>query len=203
MQFKETYKKEFQTSSRNDELPNVLLDLFVADISRNTGFNQNVDKFKFIQERKAHNRDELIYRVMNSNYTILKNYLSRLISQCSPNISKNTFSTYVAISKNNNQNNIVYLAILLELFGLASYEIIGGKNTEIFVRVNDPAKLRRLSQSNYSNGILTDIERKRNRSQKVLMEFMKKKMTDEERWNIIEDYFLGRDEKISAFLGIS
>lgn len=203
LQFKETYKKEFQTSSRNDELPNVLLDLFVADISRNTGFNQNVDKFKFIQERKAHNRDELIYRVMNSNYTILKNYLSRLISQCSPNISKNTFSTYVAISKNNNQNNIVYLAILLELFGLASYEIIGGKNTEIFVRVNDPAKLRRLSQSNYSNGILTDIERKRNRSQKVLMEFMKKKMTDEERWNIIEDYFLGRDEKISAFLGIS
>jgi len=35
------------------------------------------------------------------------------------------------------------------------------------------------------------------------MEFMKKKMADEERWNIIEDYFLGRDEKISSFLGIS
>ena len=31
---------------------------------------------------------------------------------------------------------------------------------------------------------------------------MKKNMSDEQRWNIIEKYFLGRDEEISAFLGI-
>lgn len=201
-QFREAFKEEFKKSFRNNELPYVLLDIFVADVSRNVEFNQNIDKLKFIQERKAQNREELVYRVMNSNYVILKNHLSRLMAQCRPNMGKTSFSTYVAVSNSNSHNNIVYLAIFLELFGLGSYEIIGGKNTEIFIRVNDPAKLRGLSRSNYSNGILTDIERKRNRSQKVLAEFMKAKMTDKQRWDIIEEYFLGRDEKVSALLGL-
>lgn len=138
---------------------------------------------------------------MNSNYTVLKNNVSRLISQCVPNINKDTFNTYIAVNKGrNNRDNIIYLAILLELFGLASYEIIGGKNTEIFVRVNDPSKLRRLSQTNYNNSILTDIERKRSRSQKIITGFMKKEMDDNQRWDIIENYFLGRDEQMSVFL---
>lgn len=202
IEFREAFKKEFKGFFGSSEIPNVLLDIFVADVHQNIGFNKNINRLEFIQERRAHNRDELVYRVMNSNYTILKNHVSRLLAQCVPNINRATFDTYVAISKNRNQNSIIYLAILLELFGLASYEIIGGKNTEIFIRVNDPAKIRRLLQTNYSNNILKDIERKRNRSQKVITQFMKKNMSDEQRWNIIEKYFLGRDEEISAFLGI-
>lgn len=203
MQFKEEYKLVFGGILRSNDLPSIILDLFVADISQNIGFNQNCDKLKFIQERQAHNRDERVYRIMNSNYTMITGYLNRLFSQCCPNIADNSYSVYIAITPDKKRPELVFLAVMLELFGLASYEIIGGKNTEIFVRVNDPFKLRRLSQKNYTNSILTEIERKRERSQKVLMEFLKKDLSDEERWNVIEDYFLGRDDSVSHALEIS
>lgn len=202
-QFREAFITKFDSVIKNKDLPNVLLDMFVADVSQNSGFNQNSNQLKFIQERKAHNRDEMVYRVMNSNFTMLTSYLSRHIAQSKPNVSKSTFSTYIAVNKGKRQPDILYLAVFLELFGLASYEIIGGKNTEIFIRMNDPSKLRRLSQSNYKNGILSNIERRRNRSHKVLTGFMKANFDDQERWDLIEDYFLGRDEKVFQLLGIS
>ncbi|MDU2065037.1 MAG: helicase-related protein [Sporomusaceae bacterium] len=202
VQFKEEYKATFDGTLRSSDLPNLILDLFVADISQNIGFNQNCDKLKFIQERQAHNRDERVYRIMNSNYTMLTGYLSRLFSQCCPNIADNSYSVYIAVTPDKKRPELVFLAVMLELFGLASYEIIGGKNTEIFVRVNDPLKVRRLSLKNYTNIILTEIERKQERSQKVLMEFLKKDLSNEERWDIIEDYFLGRDDIVSQILEI-
>ena len=201
-QFREEYKSAFGKELRNNDLPNLVLDLFVADISQNVGFNQNIDRLKFVQERQAHNRDERVYRVMNSNYTMIKSHLNRLMSQCRPNISKKAYSVYIAITAEKKRPDLIFLAVMLELFGLASYEIIGGKNTEIFVRVNDPIKVKRLTQKNYSNSILTEIDRKRERSQKVLMEFLRKDLNDEERWNIIEDYFLGQDASVSRALGI-
>ena len=201
--FREAYKVCFSGSLRSNDLPNLILDLFVADISQNIGFNQNVDKMKFIQERQAHNRDEREYRVMNSNYTMITSYLSRLFSQCRPNITDNSHSVFIAVTADRKRPELIFLAVMLELFGLASYEIIGGRNNEIFVRVNDPAKLRRLTQKHYTNGILSEIEKKRERSQKVLLEFLKNDLSNEERWDVIEDYFLGRDDRVSQVLGIS
>ena len=202
LEFREAYRAAFGGSLHSNDLPNLILDLFVADISQNIGFNQNSDQMKFVQERQAHNRDERVYRVMNSNYSMITNYLSRLLSQCNPNIADTSYSAYVAVNTDRKRPEIVFLAVMMELFGLASYEIIGGRNTEIFVRVNDPTKLRRLAQKNYTNIILTEIERKRDRSQKVLMGFLKSDLSNEERWDIIEDYFLGRDESISQALGL-
>ncbi|ABY94579.1 MULTISPECIES: DEAD/DEAH box helicase [Thermoanaerobacter] len=197
--FKEKFKEYFG-NIKNNEIPGIVLDMFVADISQNIGFNQNADKFKFIQQRREMNQDEIVYRIMNSSYVMLKNYLSRLISSCKPQDNSDTFSTYIAITNNSKRPDLIYLAVLLELFGLASYEVIGGKNTEIFVRINDPVKLRRFASQNYSNSILTEIERKRRRSQEVLIGFMSSDLSDEERWNVIENYFLGRDDEVSRLL---
>lgn len=196
--FREAYKEVFQGELRSKEIPNILLDLFVADVSKNIGFNRNSDKFKFIQERKAHNKDELVYRVMNSSFIGLKSYVMRQFMQCKI-ISDNKYTTYIPIS-NNNKPSLIYIAIILELFNLASYEVIGGKNTEIFIRINDPAKLRRLSYGKYNNTILTDIDRKRKRSQEILSNFMQAKISNDERWNVIEHYFLGKEEVVDLIL---
>lgn len=198
--FKEIFINIFGNEIRNKELPNIILDIFVADVSNNIGFNQNAERFKFIQERKSHNKDELVYRIMNSSFVNLNRFLSRLFNQCKPNNGENIFSTYILITTNGKKPELIYLAILLELFGLASYEVIGGKSTEIFVRINDPSKLRKLSNSNYSNSILTDVERKRKRSQEVLSRFMQKRFTNERRWDIIENYFLGKEEAVDELL---
>ncbi|SFF92223.1 ATP-dependent DNA helicase, RecQ family [Desulfotomaculum arcticum] len=201
-EFREQFKEILGEQYKSQELPKIILGLFIADISHNVGFNCNADRMKFIQARKAHNSDEMVYRIMNSNFNMIKRHFSRLLEQCLPNNESGRFATYIPVAHNDKLPELINLAIFLELLGLATYEIIGGKNTEIFLRINDPNKLRRALQGSYSNNILTDIERKHEYSQKILVEFMKNKFSDEERWDIIEDYFLGRDEIVKFRLGI-
>ncbi|MDY3208817.1 DEAD/DEAH box helicase [Clostridium baratii] len=195
--FKKEFEKRFKDTFVTQDLSDIILDMFVADSSQNVGFNQNKDRYKFIQMRKSQiNSMEVEYRIMNSNYLV------RQLSQCAPNNSENIHSSYVAISNSNKKTDVLQLSILLELFALATYEVVGGKNTEIFIRINDPMKIKRLSMSNYRNTILTDIERKRKKSQEVLQYFMKSKLSDEERWDVIENYFLGHEEYVNSKLGI-
>jgi ATP-dependent DNA helicase RecQ len=202
MQFREAFNKSLTENNKNKELSNLILDSFVADPGRNIGFNQNSDPLKFIQARKAQGRDETEFRIMNSNYTKLLPYFTRLLAQSTPNMNDTTFCTYIPLGRGSKQHDMIQLAIFLELFSLASYEVIGGRNMEIFLRVNDPAKLRKISEGNYRNAILTDIEKKRKRSEKILANFLKANFSDQERWDIIEDYFLGREESVSHAIGI-
>ncbi|MDR0949499.1 MAG: hypothetical protein LBM69_08310, partial [Lachnospiraceae bacterium] len=80
----------------------------------------------------------------------------------------------------------------------------GGKNPAIFVRLNDPLKIKRLIESgdNYRNLILTNIEGRHKRAVDIMNSFMGIERTNDERWNIIEHYFLGDDEIIDNLLGI-
>ncbi|MDD3925234.1 MAG: helicase-related protein, partial [bacterium] len=186
------------------ELTNIIVDLFVAEPGRNINFNQSIDKYRFLQARQAGGAGEaMTYRCMNSNYTGLGVHLSRLLQEANPNIEDGTtFRTYIAIQSGEIRPKLLFLAIMLELFGLASYEILGGKNTEIFIRLNDPQKLLRLTNSNYnySNALLSDIARRRESSQKIQASFLKAELSDKERWDIIENYFLGRDDTVLAML---
>ena len=90
------------------------------------------------------------------------------------------------------------VASILEMFNLATYELTGGKNPQIFVRINDPLKLKRLSDSpTYRNSLLSDIENRHKRAVKIVNSFMTHDKTDKERWDIIENYFLGNDELVN------
>lgn len=201
--FKKVFKSKFTGTFATQDLSDIILDMFVADTADNIGFNQNKDKYKFIQARKSQSGQmELEYRIMNSNYSTFGNYLIRQLMQCSPNCDNNIHSSYIAISKGDKKTDILQLSIMLELFGLATYEVVGGKNTEIFVRINDPLKIKRLSNGVYKNGLLTEIESKKRKSQEILMQFMCSKLTDEERWDVIENYFLGNEEFVEDKLGI-
>ncbi|MDU6296188.1 DEAD/DEAH box helicase [Clostridium celatum] len=201
--FKKEFEKRFKGTFVTQDLADIILDMFVADGSKNIGFNKNKDKYKFIQMRKSQTKSmEVEYRVMNGNFSTLGNYLVRQLAQCEPNNSQNVHSSYIAISKGDKKTDVLQLSILLELFALATYEVVGGKNTEIFIRINDPMKIKRLAVSNYRNTILTNIERKRKKSQEVLQYFMRSKLSDDERWDIIENYFLGNEEYVNSKLGI-
>lgn len=202
-EFKKEFEKMFKETFVTQDLADIILNMFVADNSQNIGFNQNKERFKFIQMRKSQtNSMELEYRVMNGNFSTLGNYLVKQITQCKPDNLDNIHSSYISVARGDKRTDILQLSILLELFGLATYEVVGGRNTEIFVRINDPMKIKRLSISNYRNGILTEVEGKRKKSQEVLLNFMKANLSDEERWNVIENYFLGNDEYVNNMLGI-
>lgn len=84
---------------------------------------------------------------------------------------------------------------LLSLLDLITYEVIGGDNPEIFIRLNDPEKIRKIvsKQVYYSNDYVDRAREKHLRSVKILDYFFRNLDNDIDRWDFIEDYFAGED----------
>jgi ATP-dependent DNA helicase RecQ len=146
------------------------------------------------------------YCFRTSRYGYIAGNLKRYLDQCVPNDdSDRTFTAYLTIPKKDAKfSEYQLVASLFELFGMATYEMMGGRNPQVFVRINDPLTLRRLAESPrpYLNGPLTDIENRHKRATVIVDRFMRADMGDVDRWNLIESYFLGRDDLVDAQLGI-
>lgn len=95
------------------------------------------------------------------------------------------------------------LAELLQTLGLATYEVRGGDNPEIFVRLNDPTKIKTLSNDQrYNNSVLKEQNDRHNYSENVITAFFMTAMDSDERWDLVEEYFLGNDEYVANRLGL-
>lgn len=90
---------------------------------------------------------------------------------------------------------IVKVSEFLNSLGVADYHRQGGDQPAIFVRINNPYYLNSLIKSGrYRNGILESIYDKYEYSEKIFTYFFTTKMTNEQRWDFIEAYFLGASE---------
>lgn len=107
----------------------------------------------------------------------------------------------VYLSRDAATNEELDLAILLELFDLATYKIRGGDDPELFVRLNDPNKINALANDpRYQNRILTDLNNRHKQSRSLITKFFLADMEDQQRWDIVESYFLGDGEEVEAIL---
>lgn len=185
----------------------LLLDLFCFD-HVDTPYDFPTENWKFVKRKKSEDST-----VVASNFCIygrkpsfIGTNLRKYFTNAAPNDKdeKNVYKTYLPIVQGEvaSGSQFQLLASVLQLFGLASYEIIGGRNPEIFVRINDPQKLEKiaLSQKKYYNRILKGIERRHQRAIRLMNQFMGGDFSNEERWEIIEEYFLGNDEKVELLL---
>lgn len=94
------------------------------------------------------------------------------------------------------QDPIVKLSEFLNCLGLADYQRLGGDQPAIFVRINNPYHLNMLVRSkNYENDILNSIYEKYKYSERVFSFFFTTPMTNKQRWDFIEEYFLGASEE--------
>ncbi len=168
-----------------------LLELFVADVSHNVAFRTNRDRLRFVSPHRPASGGDTVYRVMNSGYLSMQGYLLRLAEQCAP-AEDGVYQAFIPTGKNGTPPERLRLLSLLELLGLAACEVEGGRSTEIFVRVNDPQKLAYLARAGYKNGLLAEIRRRHRSAQELMLEFLSGDFTSEERWDMIEEYFLGR-----------
>ena len=84
---------------------------------------------------------------------------------------------------------------LLSVFGYITYEVSGGEEPEIFIRLNDSKKIEDIvtEKVHYSNEYVTKAGQKHKRDVEILSKFFTKLKSDAERWEYIEDYFLGYD----------
>ena len=135
------------------------------------------------------------YILSNGNF---KEYMRKPIMKSSivKNLSRagdsDQFEGFVSLATDD--NSIVALK-LLSIFDYITYEVAGGEEPEIFIRLNDPNKVRNIVYGNlaYSNGYATRARKKHDRDVAILLRFFDNLKTDKERWDYIEDYFLGYD----------
>ncbi|MBK7482303.1 MAG: ATP-dependent DNA helicase RecQ [Flavobacteriales bacterium] len=101
-------------------------------------------------------------------------------------------------------DRLMRLGYLLEMAEVGLVEIVGGEAPMVFVRLNDPRKVIYDSRNpNYSNILLEDVHRRHHVSVDIFKHFFLREMSDEERWNFVEDYFLGKevDELLEHYPG--
>ncbi len=83
---------------------------------------------------------------------------------------------------------------LLSIFDYITYDVQGGEEPEIFIRLNSPEVLRRVvAGSYYKNSYIKKAKEKHERDVEILMNFFMTLDSNNERWDYIEEYFLGKD----------
>ena len=140
--------------------------------------------------------DIVKYRIVNSSYrqkaeTLI--YKSQIIKELN-NIKANKVEKYKTADREK-MKSITKVLTLLSMFNIIQYDMYGGQNPEIFIRINDPARIKAIAEKTitYKNNIVKKAVEKHNRDCEVLEKFILELNTNEERWNYIEDYFLGKD----------
>lgn len=107
-----------------------------------------------------------------------------------------SFDTYIKEKEQvfycNTMDRIVSVCELLNSLNLAEYERLGGEQPAIFLRINNPYYLNKLvREGNYNNTILDNVYKKFDISKRIFCHFFQTTMSNKERWDFIEDYFLG------------
>lgn len=140
--------------------------------------------------------DIVKYRIVNSSYrqkaeTLI--YKSQIIRELN-NIKLNKVEKYKTADREK-MKSITKVLTLLSMFNIIQYDMYGGQNPEIFIRINDPARIKAIAEKTitYKNNIVKKAIEKHNRDCEVFEKFILDLNTDEERWDYIENYFLGKD----------
>lgn len=153
----------------------------------------NIDHYDiFIASRFNEGVEEL--RVISKAFPKVKHHTIRLFSKLFKKNNSDHYDKFIPIDKDRNKD-IIKLSYLLESFQIGNYELSGGKYPQIFLRINDPFKVVSLSKDyNYSNVILKDIDNRQKLSISIMERFFTDENTNDDKWNFIENYFLGKNE---------
>jgi ATP-dependent DNA helicase RecQ len=187
--FRKYLKDEGYPEVERRKIANALIDLFVI--------KQNMEnKYAFLQKRNTHKEsftpeEPEEYRVANLNYLKIFNETATRLNNLSSTIQDGEVSQFLAVKQN---DPFMILAYMVEALSMGSYEVRGGASPEIFIRINDPYRISTLvaNVNTYSNSILRDIKERQDRSFSILREFFVSLDNDQQRWDYVEKYFLGR-----------
>lgn len=108
------------------------------------------------------------------------------------NETKNNQLYLINDSSKRTQEYNVILGIL-EAIGVLTFEMIGGANSQLYIYINQIQALKNILNApyRYNNRLLDTVAERHLISVKMLTYFYEGDFTNEERWNLLEDYFLG------------
>lgn len=172
---------------KSEKLTNFLLSSYSSRFVQG-GSN---DQHAFMQQR---NSDKgLTYRIFNTQY--LPSF-SKLLTKLKFLFQQNEDKIVERFITNKELNSIDYIRLghFLEILDLGTFEVKGGENPMIFVRINDPNRIEKDSNNKfYNNSLLTKTLERHYLSNQIFDHFFLRRFTNSERWNFIEDFFLGTD----------
>lgn len=189
------YRRQYFST---EDLESILRERFgksKAKIIANSLFDLVDPKHLCVKLRYNEGTGKTCYSLANGNF---KEFMrrpinrSRLISNLTRVTDSSSYNGYLSLTTDD--CSMVALK-LLSIFDYITYEVVGGSEPEIFIRLNDPNKIKSIvmGNANYSNSYITKAKQKHDRDVEVLLYFFNQLNTDEERWDYIENYFLGYD----------
>ncbi|NTV66387.1 MAG: ATP-dependent DNA helicase RecQ [Chlorobaculum sp.] len=188
---KDDFKKRLNDYLHNSEKAEKLSRFILSSYSGRLIRPGVVESNAFLQKRKS--IDGYEYRVFNNQYLASFMSLKKSLTDLFGNADRPLVERYVT-NKDSSSVNYVRLGYFLEILELGTFEVKGGENPMVFIRINDPDRIERDSKnSSYSNSLLSKTLEKHYLSNQIYDHFFLRSFTNAERWNFIEDFFLGAD----------
>lgn len=162
---------------------------------------EEIEAGAFLQ-RKRNIRQDSEYRIFNSNYN---HYFSQLLVRLTKLFKDKDTKKCVKYASAGHENLKQYIRLgsLLEIMGLMTFESRGGDNPMIFIRINDPLRIQNDVNSKYENILLKKTMKRHSSSTELFDHFFLHAFDNVERWNFIEDFFLGasNDDLLDKYPG--
>ena len=185
--FKEIFRRRYNAPI-SDERIRMMFDIFCCD---DGGFLGIMPQWKFIKgssETDIYNREP-----MRMFQNVIADFLIHRIDDARP--YQHGARMRVVYKPCIQAKPYQFLASLLQIFGLASYEITGGENNQLSIEITEPDLLRQIAEASlYRSTTLHETWIKHESAVRVMEQFFGGDFeNNSDRWKFIENYFLGRD----------
>ncbi len=193
----DTLRGDFFTENEFSTELSSHLENFGYDLNKITSFilsaysqDKVLENDAFLQQRRY--GTGLKYRVFGTYYKAKFSQIRKILSLLFDCSNRSSVDRYLSNNNSILLKNYIRLGSLLEITELGSFETTGGKDPKIFLRLNDPQRIENDSNdANYSNSILDSVMRRHQESCRLFEHFFTNHFCNEDRWDIIEDFFLG------------
>ena len=185
-------RRHFKSEVLARRISNLLTNLYSSGFEMGEFGARKLKEGAFLHT-KNDDSGERVYSIDYSRYNREKSYIVRKFNLMFEG-SQTSFRKFIS-STGSDVEYRIKIAYLIESLLLGSYQVSGGKLSQIYIRINEPYKLQLLAgDRNYTNEVLQDIYKKHKRSVEQMKEFFASEMNNVERWDYIESYFLGKLE---------
>ncbi|QIZ08506.1 ATP-dependent DNA helicase RecQ [Priestia megaterium] len=170
--------------------------LIQSIISYQVTVNKNRNhRLSLIKERETQKETKYqVFTGLNEFINFLITHVKKLIQMGNVNNAENAHEVYL-VKSNRFEAEKTFISLgILEMLDLLLYEVKGGDNPEIFIRINSKYKIENTIKNaeNYQNTILNNVHRRHNISVAMLTYLFENEVNTQEFWDYIENYFLGK-----------
>lgn len=195
----EEFKKELNFHLNDDLKAEKITNFILSTYSGKLLDNNQIEPNSFLQHKRLFTQDK--YKVFSKQYI---HTFSSILKKFNEIFNNDDVNECFVTNKESSTVNFVRLGYFLDLLDLGTFEIKGGENAMIFLRINDPSRIEFDSKNNnYNNTLLNKTLDRYHISNQIFDHFFLRSFSNDERWDFVEDYFLGEnvDNLLSKFNG--